>query len=226
MASEPIFIPDNQEFTLDQFLLPKNVEREDISSILIPGGTVRNRIKTMAKEIRDDYHNRDLLLVCILNGAYQFFTDLVHYIDGASQTGDNPFYFKFLPVNSYKDDKSTGTLNIGEFDPRVVTGKDLLIVEDIVDSGNTAVGKKFVPGVKPTGGLFQYFMEHNPHSIEMASMTVKRTTASNGFKPKYSGFSVPDKFLVGYGLDFNQRFRTLNHICVVSPTAIQKYNSD
>ncbi|MBU0472420.1 MAG: hypothetical protein KKF89_02285 [Nanoarchaeota archaeon] len=224
MPSEPVFIPDNFGYSTEQFILPDNVDKKDISSIIIPGGMIRDRIKTLAREIRDDYKHDDLYMLCVLKGSDQIFSDLKHYLISFAQVGDKPFGFDYIPASSYKNDKATGKLHIGTLKyPEVIKDKRVLLIEDIIDSGKTMAGKDYVKGQIPTGGLIGHLLQYQPLEIAVASLTVKRTSESNGFKPKFAGFSIPNKFVVGYGLDFNENFRTLVHLCELSDFAKEKY---
>ncbi|KAJ3186388.1 hypoxanthine phosphoribosyltransferase 1, partial [Irineochytrium annulatum] len=124
-----------------------------------------------------------------------------------------PLSFEFIKVKSYENESSTGNVRISltEEELSAFRGKDLLIVEDIVDSGKTMVA------------LIERLKAYGPATIKVASLLVKRTTRSNGYVPDYAGFSIPDSFVVGYALDYNEVFRDLDHICVISETGKAKY---
>jgi len=113
-------------------------------------------------------------------------------------------------VKSYEDFNSSGTVQIFNFDASSVEGKDVIVVEDIVDTGRT-ISK-----------LLELFKEHNPESMEICSLLKKRLT--NHYKDivaKYTGFSIPNRFVIGYGLDYNEMYRDLPDIWVISEEGIQ-----
>ncbi|CDQ83352.1 unnamed protein product [Oncorhynchus mykiss] len=115
---------------------------------------------------------------------------------------------------STQNDQSTGEIKvIGGDDLSTLTGKNVLIVEDIIDTGKTMKT------------LLQLLKQYNPKMVKVASLLVKRTPRSVGYTPDFIGFEVPDKFVVGYALDYNEYFRDLNHICVISETGKEKYKA-
>lgn len=118
----------------------------------------------------------------------------------------------FIRLKSYENDQSSGMVKvIGGDDLSNVTGKNILIVEDIIDTGRTM--QKLLSLIEP----------YKPNSVMVASMLVKRTSRSCGYRPDYIGFEVPDKYVVGYGLDFNEYFRDLGHICILKSSGREKY---
>jgi len=122
-----------------------------------------------------------------------------------------------MRLKSYANESSTGDVQvIGGSPLSQLAGKHVLVVEDIIDTGLTM--KKFTALLKP----------HKPASVSVATMLLKRTPQrpandANAFRPDYVGFDIPDRFVVGYGLDYNELFRDLNHICVLNESGIQKY---
>jgi hypoxanthine phosphoribosyltransferase len=124
-----------------------------------------------------------------------------------------PLNVEFIKVKSYENDQSTGsvTISLSEEELKTFQGKDLLIVEDIVDTGATMVA------------LIELLKRYNPSSIKVASLLLKRTHRSNNYVPDFVGFSIPDLFVVGYGLDYNETFRDLQHIAVINDAGKKKY---
>lgn len=219
MGSEPIFIGDGAEYDLNQFKVPKKYI-EDVSSIMIPSGLINNRIEKLAEEVNEEYTNKNLHLLCVLKGGLQFFSDLMHFLEYYNES----FGYDFIQLSSYKGDKSTGKLKtIPGSNLENITNKNLLIVEDIVDTAQTMAGKNYVEGEKIIGGLIEMVDNYNPSSVKVISLLLKRTDKSNGYKPDFAGFSIPDKFVVGYGLDYNENLRGVPHICVISDSAKKKY---
>ncbi|KAJ3283375.1 hypoxanthine phosphoribosyltransferase 1 [Borealophlyctis nickersoniae] len=124
-----------------------------------------------------------------------------------------PLNFEFIKVKSYENDQSTGSISISlsEEDMRTFKGKDLLIVEDIVDTGRTMVA------------LINRLCQYEPASIKVVSLLLKKTDRSNKYIPDYVGFAIPDLFVVGYCLDYNEHFRDLDHIAVISDHGKEAY---
>jgi hypoxanthine phosphoribosyltransferase len=114
-------------------------------------------------------------------------------------------------IKSYENTESTGKVNIMCESLHLLEGKDVLIVEDIIDTGTTLTR------------FCKQLQELKPQSIRVASLVEKRTPKSNGFVADFAGFSVPDEFLVGYCLDYNEVYRDLDHICTLGETGIKKY---
>ena len=155
--------------------------------------------------------------MCILKGAYQFYNDLLDEIKTLNQFHSHEsetvhLSLHFVRVKSYEGTESTGNVRISGIDLQDLAGKKVLLVEDIIDSGLTmaALTQEIQAQAEPT-------------SIEVVSLLLKRTERSNGFLPHYAGFSIPDKFIVGYALDLNENFRDLDHICIISEAGIAKF---
>jgi hypoxanthine phosphoribosyltransferase len=191
-------------FELNHFVIPQHYQN-DLESILIPNGLIMDRIEKLAKLILEE-SNGPLVVCCILKGGYQFFSDLIHLMKKINLTLPKsiPLRFEFIKVKSYENDYSTGSIDISLIDITSLKDQHLLIVEDIIDTGNTMVQ------------LLEKLKTSQPKSIRVASLLLKKTIRSNGYIPDYVGFLIPDKFVVGYGLDYNEYFRDLNHICVIN----------
>lgn len=208
MATSYIKIQDDFEgYPLDMFCVPKHYYNY-IESILIPRGVIADRTERLAKDIWDALGDgRPIVVLCVLKGGYQFCSDLMDYIKAFNRHASKsvPMRVDFIRLKSYENDKSTGEIKvIGGDNLQSLKDKNILIVEDIIDTGNTM--KK----------LLKIVSDHNPKSVKVCSLLVKRASRSNGYKPDYVGFEVPDKFLVGYALDYNEYYRDLEHICVIN----------
>ncbi|XP_064613788.1 hypoxanthine-guanine phosphoribosyltransferase-like [Liolophura sinensis] len=202
-----------QGYPLEQFCVPKHYE-EDLESILIPCGLILDRIERLARDVVQDMHQEGLVALCVLKGGYKFFADLMDRIKQLNRNTNEsvPLSVDFIRTRSYVNEKSTGNVNIIGADHLVtLKGKNVLVVEDIVDTGKTIQN------------LLQTLMEFKPKTVRVASLLVKRTVNSSGYRPDYIGFEVPDKFVVGYALDYNEYFRDLNHICVINNNGKKKY---
>nr|CAB3254090.1 hypoxanthine-guanine phosphoribosyltransferase-like [Phallusia mammillata] len=211
-------IPDDfSGYPIDQFCIPKHYE-QDLESVIIPKGFVLDRTERIARDIFESLdQSKPTAALCVLKGGYQFFNDLLHYLRqlNANSNKSCQLSIDFIRLKSYTDDQSTGNVKvIGGDDLSHLSGKNVLVVEDIIDTGRTMTK------------LLAILNQYNPHSIKVASLLVKRTKLSCGYRPDYIGFEIPDKFLIGYALDFNEYFRDLNHICVINEEGKAKYGSN
>ena len=176
----------------------------DIESLLIPEEKIRARIKEMAKQIENDYKGKTITVICILRGASVFFCDLVREINLDVR-------FEFMSVSSY----GAGTTSSGEV--RIVkdintplNGKDVLIVEDIIDSGSTL------------SFLKKILEQRGPASIKVCTLLDKPSRRKVDFKGDYVGFEIEDKFVVGCGLDYAEKYRNLRDVCILKPEVYTK----
>ncbi|KAG2197322.1 hypothetical protein INT47_012752 [Mucor saturninus] len=203
---------EKNHYSLNHFVIPSHYER-DVSSILIPHGVIMDRIQKLARLIVDDSQG-PLVVCCILKGGHQYFADLVNEIKKLRRNNGSsvPLSLEFIRVKSYTNDTSGG-VNISLTDEQLkeFEGKNLLIVEDIIDTGATMVH------------LLNRLETYNPKSVKVTSLLLKKTPKSNGYIPHYVGFAIPDAFVVGYALDYNEYFRDLDHICVISDEGKAKY---
>jgi len=159
---------------------------------------LRARVRAMGRAIRADYRARDLVLVGILKGSFVFMADLARAID-------LPLTCDFLRVSSYgSDTASSGRIRM-EFDlSHPVKGKDVLLVEDIVDTGWTL------------DHVLREIRRKKPASLRLAALLHKPSRTRVDVPIDYLGFTIPDRFVVGYGLDFDGRYRNLRHLAVLS----------
>ena len=172
---------------------------KDIEEILITEDQIRQRIREMGQQIKQDYMDKDLLTVCILRGAVMFYCDLVKEID-------LPLTMNFMAVSSYGNaSHSSGMVRIQYDLQQNIQGKDVLIVEDIVDSGHTLTH------------LTKLLSSRNPKSLKVCTLLDKPERREVPFEADYVGFEVPDKFVVGYGLDYAEKYRTYKHIGILKP---------
>ena len=150
-------------------------------------------VKALSKRINKDYRDAEPLFVIVLNGSFMFASDLLKEISISNE-------LTFMKVASYEGDKSTGHVNeIIGLDENV-SGRDIIVVEDIVDTGITA---KF---------LLEKIQALGPKSIEIVSLLTKPTMLQVDINVKYAGIEIPPKFVVGYGMDYNGFGRSLNEI--------------
>jgi hypoxanthine phosphoribosyltransferase len=151
----------------------------------------------LANQINSDYKDKELVVVCVLNGAFVFCSDLIRKID-------QPIYVDFVKVSSYGDQKvSSGNLKV-DLDLKVdIQGKHVLVVEDIVDTGLTL------------SCLMEKFNSLNPASLKLASFLHKPDKTKFEVPIDYLGFEIPDSFVIGYGLDYAGLYRELPYLGVL-----------
>lgn len=165
--------------------------------VLISEKDVNERIAALGKQISEDFAGKDLHLICILKGGTFFMCELAKRITV-------PVSLDFMQVSSYGDGtKSSGVVRIAKDLDESIEGKDVLIVEDIIDSGRTLYY------------LMDVLEKRNPNSIHLCTLLDKPDRRERPVKVEYSGFSIPDEFVVGYGLDYAQKYRNLPYIGVV-----------
>jgi len=165
---------------------------------LINEETLQIRIKELAKQISQDYKNKVPIFIGVLNGAFIFMSDLIKYISIDCE-------IDFFKLSSYGDEKiSSGKVKLLKELNCDVNGRDIIIVEDIVDSG---LSIKFIEKI---------FSEHSPLSMRVVSLLVKPDSLKYDAKIDYIGFKIPSKFVIGYGLDYAQKYRNLRSIYVLS----------
>ena len=170
---------------------------ERIKSVLISEAVVRDRVKELAREISRDYAGKTVTLICILSGASIFFSDLVREL-----TLD--VRFEFMSVSSYGGGTvSSGEVKILKDVNHPIVGQNVIIVEDIIDSGCTL------------SFLKRILEQRNPASIKVCTILDKPSRRKVDFKGEYVGFEIPDEFVVGYGLDYDGKYRNLKDVCVL-----------
>lgn len=162
---------------------------------LIEADVIRKRVRELGEAIRRDYVGRDLVVVPVLKGAFVFAADLVRSVD-------LPMQLDFLAVRSYSGSESTGVVEITTDLSLPVAGKHVLLVEDIVDTGLTM------------NYLLENLETRRPKSVRVASLLHKPARMRVAVDVDYLGFSIDDVFVVGYGLDHDQRFRNLPYLAV------------
>jgi len=166
-------------------------------SVLISEEDVNERINELAQKINEDYAGKTVHLICILKGSVFFTCELAKRIT-------LPVTLDFMSVSSYGGGtESSGTVKIKKDLDESVEGKDVIVIEDIIDSGRTL------------NNLLKVLKTRNPKSIRLCTLLDKPDRRVVDVDVDYTGFAIPDKFVVGYGLDYDQNYRNLPYIGVV-----------
>lgn len=161
---------------------------------MISQEAVESRIKEMAAQISKDYEGKSVHLVCILKGSVFFTCELAKYITV-------PVTIDFMQCSSYgADTKSSGIVKLAKDLDEPITGRDTIIIEDIIDSGRTL------------SHLVKLLSQRAPASLQLCTLLDKPDRRVVEVDVKYTGFEIPDKFVVGYGLDYDQKMRNLPYI--------------
>lgn len=172
---------------------------DDLDCILLTRDQIREAVKEMGKRITKDYAGKEPVLIGILRGAVVFFADLVREID-------LPITMEFMAISSYgSSTKSSGVVRIMKDLDRDISGRDVLVVEDIVDSGLTLSHLKAVLETRKAA------------SVKIVTLLDKPARRKVPLQVEYSCFDIPDAFVVGYGLDYDEKYRNLPDIGVLHP---------
>jgi hypoxanthine phosphoribosyltransferase len=178
---------------------PMKVHREDIEQILLTHEQIQGKVAEIGAQITRDYAGSDLLLVGVLKGAFVFMADLSRHIH-------LPMEFDFMAVSSYgAATQTSGVVRILKDLDHEIQGRDVLIVEDIVDSGLTL------------SYLMKNLRTRKPASIEVCALMQKTDVQQVPIDIKYRAFEIPPVFVVGYGLDYGERFRNLPYVGTLRP---------
>jgi hypoxanthine phosphoribosyltransferase len=178
--------------------------REDIKEVLFSEDAIISKVKEIAASLSEDYKGKALLVVGVLKGSVMFTSELLKYIS-------IPCELDFIAVSSYGNSSQTsGVVRILKDLDNDVAGKDVIIVEDIVDTGLTL------------SYLLKYFEDRNANSIEIVSLLNKPVRRKADINVKYYGFEVPDEFIVGYGIDYAERYRNLPFIASLKEEVYNK----
>ncbi len=175
----------------------------DIKSVLITEEQLAAKVAEMGAQISKDYEGRKLIILGVLKGSVVFMSDLIRSITV-------PVEMDFMAVSSYGAGvKTSGVVKILKDLDRLIAGYDVLVVEDILDSGMTL------------SYLTELLRERDPASIRIATLLDKPDRRKVDIKPDYVGFTIPDEFVVGYGLDYAELYRNLPYVGILSPSVYE-----
>jgi hypoxanthine phosphoribosyltransferase len=179
--------------------LVASLYENDIEKVIVGEEEIRARIAELAREIDADYAERDVLLVGVLKGAVMFMADFARAMR-------RPVELEFMAISSYgSSTSSSGVVRILKDLDRDITGKDVLVVEDIIDSGLTL------------SWLLRNLASRNPASVEVVALFRKPDAIRVAVDVKYVGFDIANEFVVGYGLDYAERYRDMPYVGVLKP---------
>ena len=172
---------------------------KEIERILVSNEDIQARLDELVAQINQDYQGKELLLVCILKGAVTTFADVLRRIE-------IPCEIDFMCISSYgASTKSSGVVRILKDLDHGIEGKDVLLVEDIVDSGMSM------------SYLIKQLYTRKPASIKLMTLLDKPERRRVDLTADYIGFTIPDEFVIGYGLDYAEKYRNLHDVCILSP---------
>lgn len=172
---------------------------KDIQEVLFTEEQLDRRVREIAAQIEKDYEGEEIMLIGVLRGSFVFMADLSRRID-------LPCTLDFMAVSSYgKGTSSSGQVQITKDLSSDITGKHIIVVEDILDSGNTL------------SYLLKLLEQRNPASIRLCTLLDKPERRVKEVKVDYSGFTIPDAFVVGYGLDYAEHYRNMPYIGILKP---------
>ena len=177
----------------------KSEMERDILKVLVTEEELKARITEMGAELYEQFHGKNPLFLGVLKGSFVFMADLVRACQVKSDV-------EFIAVSSYGNaTSSSGAVQITHDIQQDITGRNLVIIEDILDSGNTL------------SFLKQYFLTKGAASVTICTLLDKPSRRAKAITADYIGFTVPDEFVVGYGLDYCQKYRNLPYIGVLKP---------
>lgn len=178
--------------------------RQDIERVLITKEQIAAKVKEIAAEIKRDFGDEEIIMVCILRGSLYFFADLTKELD-------NDLMLEFMSVTSYgSGTTSSGEVRILKDISRPLENKNVIVVEDIIDTGNTL------------SYLKRILLERMPKKLKICSLLDKPSRREAEIEGDYVGFTIPNEFVVGYGLDYAQRYRNLPEVCVLKEEVYRK----
>ena len=176
---------------------------QDLVRVLFSEEQIRTRVQELGDELFDRFRDRNPLFVGVLKGCFLFMSDLIRACQIKSE-------IEFIAVSSYQNAfESSGNVQITRDLQHDITGRDLIVVEDILDSGNTLYF------------LVNYFKAKGAGSVTIVTLLDKPARRQKPIKADYVGFETPDEFVVGYGLDFKQQYRNVPYIGVMRPELYQ-----
>ena len=174
----------------------------ELGKVLIPQNRLQERVSELGHEISEAYRDKDLVLIAILKGSFIFAADLLRAMTISAS-------IDFMAISSYAGQHGSGVVRITKDLDDSIADRHILLIEDIIDTGLTG------------NYLLQTLKRRNPASIEICALLDKSVRRIIDLQIAYSGFDTPDVFVVGYGMDYQQRYRNLPHIAILRPKSEQ-----
>ncbi|MCV0404243.1 MAG: hypoxanthine phosphoribosyltransferase [Chloroflexi bacterium] len=172
---------------------------DDVEEVLIDAAAIEARVAELGAQLTTDYEGRDPVLVSVLKGSLVFLADLMRAMD-------LPSSIDLMEVSSYAGTETSGQVRILKDLSKSIEGRDVIVVEDIIDTGLTL------------NYLLRYLGERKPASIKIICLLDKPARRLAEIPIDYRGFTIPDRFVIGYGLDYEERYRNLPYIGVLKPS--------
>ena len=172
---------------------------DDVEEVLIDSAAIEARVVELGAQLTEDYQGRDPVLVSVLKGSLVFLADLMRAMD-------LPSSIDLMEVSSYAGTETSGQVRILKDLSKSIEGRDVVVVEDIIDTGLTL------------NYLLRYLGERKPASIKIICLLDKPARRLAEIPIDYRGFTIPDRFVIGYGLDYEERYRNLPYIGVLKPS--------
>ena len=178
----------------------------DIQQILLTQAQIENRIRELGQVLTEEYRDKDPVIVGVLKGVVVFYADMVRHIQV-------PCQMDFMWLSSYAGTDSTGTMKVRQDLTTDIKGRHVLILEDIFDTGNSL------------NFTVEHLKSREPASLKICTLLDKpeRRKAGITLKADYVGFTIPNAFVVGYGLDYNEKYRNLPYIGILKPEVYAKF---
>ena len=178
---------------------------EDIKEVLITEEQIKARIRELGKELMAEYADKNPVFVGVLKGVVVFYSDMIRAFDA-------PCQLDFMWISSYQGTQSTGNMLVRQDVSTNLQGRHVVILEDILDTGRSL---KFV---------VQHLKDKGAASVEVCTLLDKPEGRVPGYeiKAKYVGFSIPNEFVIGYGLDYNEKYRNLPYVGILKPSVYEK----
>ena len=178
---------------------------KDIAQILLSEEQIQNRIRELGEELSREYADKNPVVVGVLKGVVVFYADMIRQLK-------IPCQLDFMWISSYKGASSTGKMLVRQDLPTDIKGRHVLILEDIYDTGNSL------------DFTVKHLMEKEPASLKICTLLDKPDGRKPGItlKADYTGFTIPNAFVVGYGLDYNEKYRNLPYVGILKPEVYEK----
>lgn len=179
--------------------------RNDIESILLTDKQIQDKVLELSQALREEYADKDPIFVGVLKGVVMFFADMV-------RQADYPCQIDFMWISSYGNGTSSGKMDVKKDISADIKGRHVVILEDIFDTGNSL------------DFTYKHLLSKEPASLRICTLLDKpeRRNPAVTLKPDYVGYTIPNAFVVGYGLDYNEHYRNLPYIGILKPEVYTK----